>query len=402
MEIALLHYTAPPIVGGVERVIGRHAVLMADAGHAVRIVAGRGGTPDPRVRFVDLPLADSLHPDIVEVGERLAAGQAPPDFGRLVQRLERELSGAVAGSEVVIAHNIASLNRNLSLTAALHELCLHRPPWRLILWHHDMAWTMPGYLPGLHPGEPWSLLRRKWPGAIDVTISAGRRSELAALLGIDPADIAVIPGGIDLPVVRELGRVAGSDPLLLAPVRVTARKNLELAFRVVAEMRARGRNAGLVVTGPLDPHSPVVHEYRAGLDRLIDRLGIGSAVVFLADTACGSPSDAELAALYETADALVLPSSEEGFGLPILEAAAARLPIFCSDLESLRAIAGAGATYFAPDADPAYLAAIILRRLDSDPAAVLAHRVRADYAWPHIYERQIEPLLQRAAGPVRT
>jgi len=40
--IALIHHSAPPIVGGVESVIGHHARLMADAGHDVRIVAARG------------------------------------------------------------------------------------------------------------------------------------------------------------------------------------------------------------------------------------------------------------------------------------------------------------------------------------------------------------------------
>jgi hypothetical protein len=52
MKIALLHYSAPPIVGGVESVLGQHARLMADAGHAVRVVAARGGLPDPRLRLI--------------------------------------------------------------------------------------------------------------------------------------------------------------------------------------------------------------------------------------------------------------------------------------------------------------------------------------------------------------
>ena len=49
--------------------------------------------------------------------------------------------------------------------------------------------------------------------------------------------------------------------------------------------------------------------------------------------------------LYALADVLVLPSANEGFGIPVLEAALHRLPIVCSDLASLRAVAGDGATY---------------------------------------------------------
>ncbi|MDQ1322718.1 MAG: hypothetical protein QG587_51, partial [Chloroflexota bacterium] len=55
LSIGLLHFTSPPVVGGVETVLGHHARLMADAGHAVRMITGRGGTPDPRVALVRVP-----------------------------------------------------------------------------------------------------------------------------------------------------------------------------------------------------------------------------------------------------------------------------------------------------------------------------------------------------------
>ena len=58
-NVALLHYSAPPIVGGVESVLGHHARLMAGAGHQVQIVAGRGEQTDPHIPFIHLPLADS-------------------------------------------------------------------------------------------------------------------------------------------------------------------------------------------------------------------------------------------------------------------------------------------------------------------------------------------------------
>ena len=42
MKITLLHYAAHPIVGGVENVMHQHSLLMADAGHRVTVIAGRG------------------------------------------------------------------------------------------------------------------------------------------------------------------------------------------------------------------------------------------------------------------------------------------------------------------------------------------------------------------------
>jgi hypothetical protein len=42
LNITLLHFAAPPVVGGVERVLAEHARLMVEAGHGVTVVAGRG------------------------------------------------------------------------------------------------------------------------------------------------------------------------------------------------------------------------------------------------------------------------------------------------------------------------------------------------------------------------
>ena len=74
MKIILLHYSAPPVVGGVESVLGHQARLMADAGHDVRIVAGRGMQTDERVDFVKIAMADSRHPIVLSVKEKLDQG----------------------------------------------------------------------------------------------------------------------------------------------------------------------------------------------------------------------------------------------------------------------------------------------------------------------------------------
>ena len=49
MNITLLHYAAPPVVGGVESVVGEHARLMTADGQQVTILAGRGAQTDPRI-----------------------------------------------------------------------------------------------------------------------------------------------------------------------------------------------------------------------------------------------------------------------------------------------------------------------------------------------------------------
>ncbi len=74
MNIVLIHYAAPPIVGGVESVMGRHARLMADAGHRVRIIAGRGQQTDDRIEFSGVPEVDSRNPEVLALKADLDAG----------------------------------------------------------------------------------------------------------------------------------------------------------------------------------------------------------------------------------------------------------------------------------------------------------------------------------------
>jgi glycosyltransferase involved in cell wall biosynthesis len=404
--VALVHYTAPPVVGGVECVLGHHARLIADAGHRVRIIAGRGRSLDPRIAFARVPRADSRHPAVLRFQGELDAGRVPRGFDRAVAALADRLAGALAGVDVLVAHNICSLNRNLALTAAIHDIARRPDAPRLLIWHHDLAWTLPAYRPTLHAGYPWDLLRTPVPGAEQVTISPARQADLAALLAIPLDAIRVIPNGVDLAALLGLGPatirlvratgLASFDPLVLLPARVTARKNIGLALRAVAEMRRRGRpSAGLVVTGPVDPHDSAGGAYLAELRALRHALALDEGAVFLADVLAGLAPDALVHDLYRLADLLLFPSRDEGFGLPILEAAVSRLPIVCADLPVLRDLAGGAAVYVDPDADPGAVAALALARLDGDPSAVLARRVRTECSWEAVYRRAIAPLLDR-------
>jgi glycosyltransferase involved in cell wall biosynthesis len=62
----------------------------------------------------------------------------------------------------------------------------------------------------------------------------------------------------------------------------------------------------------------------------------------------GRVRDEELRALYAAATALVIPSLEEGFGLPAAEAMAAGCPVVASDIDVLREVTGGAARLFDP------------------------------------------------------
>jgi glycosyltransferase involved in cell wall biosynthesis len=403
MKIILMHYSAPPIVGGVESVLAHQARLISGAGHAVQILAARGEPQNEKIGFLRLPLVDSLDPEILAVKKELDAGRVPPAFALLVNRLMDQLRPALKSADILIAHNVCSLNKNLVLTEALHQL--YREPGfpRLILWHHDLAWKAPRYLPELHSGHPWDLLRIDWPGAVQVTISASRQQELSDLAEIPLENIHVIPNGIlaeDFLKLEEktIGFISSLDlwqaaPILLVPVRITRRKNLELALTTLARLRDVFPNAVMIVTGPVGAHNPENIVYFRELLALRGRLGLDASAFFLAELSDSFLPDSVIADFYRLADALFLPSREEGFGIPVLEAGLTHSPVFCADLPALRELGEENVTYFSSEDEPGHVASLIAGRLRDDPVFQLAEKVRREFNWDRIYRDRIGPLL---------
>lgn len=404
MNIVLLHYSVPPIVGGVESVIGHHARLMSADGHAVRLIAARGEALSDEIPLTRIPLADSRHERVNLIKQELDKGVVPASFDSLRDELAGELQKTLSDVNLLIAHNVCSLNKNLALTAALHQLHIAGNLPRLILWHHDLAWTTPRYLPELRDGYPWNLLKTDWGNTAHVVVSDWRRDELASLMNLDHAVVRVVPNGVDLnefhkfePLTRSLlekTRLLDAAPILLLPVRVTPRKNIELALRALAELKSEFPQAALVVTGPLGPHNGNNVEYFRTLLDLRKQLGLENSMRFLAELHDGFLPDEVIADFYRIADALFLPSREEGFGIPLIEAAFSRLPVFCADIPPLRKLGLDDATYFSPDENPASVSKMIADYFKTSPPARFAARARTSFRWEAIYRAQIAPLLQ--------
>jgi len=411
-QVAILHYAAPPIVGGVEVTIYHHARLLAQMGYQVHVIAGRGETFHPRVAFHHIPEVDSRHPEVLEVGQALGRGEVPSAFAALRDRLTARLRPLLADVDVCIVHNAITLHKNLPLTAALYYLA-EEEVTRFIAWCHDFAWQDALYTPDLHPGYPWDLLRTPWPGVRYVVVSAHRRAQLAALLGIAEAAIRVVTPGVDVaeflklePATRRLVEkldLLAADPLMLLPSRITRRKNIEFAVRVTAALLRHKPQATLVVTGPPGPHNPTNVAYLESLQALRRNQGVMERVHFLYEHGEGGQplhvSDAMVADFYRLADLLLFPSRREGFGIPVLEAGLARLPVFAADIPPVHESAGELACLFDPDGDPAAVADTIAAHLEADRAYQLRRRVLGRFTWQAVLERDLIPLIQEILRP---
>jgi glycosyltransferase involved in cell wall biosynthesis len=392
-RVLFLHYTAPTILGGVEHVMGVHAHAAQRAGDDVTIAAGRGTARGiPVVRIAEL---DSQHPAVLRDRAALARGEVTPEHALLVAAIARKLRPYVRRADRVVAHNVFTLHLNAALTEALVGLAAERPGV-FIAWTHDLAWTDAQYLAQRHPGRPWSLFATAAAGVRYVAISEKTANELSALTGLARSKITVVPNGVDRVSVLGLSgagaRIATSlglfeaDPLLLLPVRMTRRKRIEIAIDALAELRRTHPRAALVVTGGPGAHNPtnVVYERE-----LAARAGPGVHLLHAEHIRIGAR---ELADLYGLADALVLPSANEGFGLPMLEAGLRRLPIICSDIPALRETGRGDATYVPVDGDGVAFARAIEQRLAGDPIARLHRRAREN-EWPRILAELVLPVI---------
>ncbi len=94
-QVAILHYSAPPVIGGVEAVIQAQVRTFLQNGYLVTVVAGRGGAAQPSreepFNSMILPLMDSQNPEIMQAGEQLERGVIPENFEVLRDRLAAEL-----------------------------------------------------------------------------------------------------------------------------------------------------------------------------------------------------------------------------------------------------------------------------------------------------------------------
>ncbi|HZS93577.1 MAG TPA: glycosyltransferase, partial [Chloroflexota bacterium] len=99
--------------------------------------------------------------------------------------------------------------------------------------------------------------------------------------------------------------------------------------------------------------------------------------------------------LYSLADVVVFPSNQEGFGVPVLEAGLARVPLVLSDIPIFREVSDGLATFFPLDASSATIAERILSATAA-PQSRLFRRVVRDYRWAAIADRHLVPLVEEA------
>lgn len=254
----------------------------------------------------------------------------------------RDVEAALRGVDLVVVENVCSLPMNPPVTEAVAQALRGR---RAVLRHHDLPWERERYahLRGWPPDDP------SWQ---HVAISEHSAAELARR-GIDATAVyhgyARVPRRGNRAAGRAALGVAPQQRLLLQPTRAIPRKNVAAGIAL-----AQAVDAIYWLTGPAEEgYGP----------QLADLLVHARCPVRR-----GLPPGLHMADAYAAADAVVLPSTWEGFGLPLIESAQAQRPLAVSDYPVAREVARLGFAWFPVD-DPAPLTAWFA---DPDPT-LLAH-----------------------------
>ncbi|MFP4139237.1 MAG: glycosyltransferase family 4 protein [Phycisphaerae bacterium] len=325
--------------GGTGVAMYLHNVLRHWPGNAEHQLTGlcthllhRRDWPNPCRRDADLFKPLPLRP----LRELDRTGRLPWRLGHPVRHhLQRSYAAAFAARSrhrcvaAVWEPNHLAIPTPLPTVTTVHDLSvLDHPQWHPA---DRVAWYETDVAPARATTQRW------------ITPSQFTADRLAALLAVRPDTIDVIPEaprelrpppgepvdllshlGLDRPFVLHLGTL---EPRKNIPLLLDAWQAVSPATRADATLLL----AGSVGWGDA-PYCRALADHPAADDVLM----------------CGYVSDAQAAALLTGAKATLVPSTYEGFGLPIVEAMAAPSPVLCSDIPVFREVAAQAATLLDP------------------------------------------------------
>jgi glycosyltransferase involved in cell wall biosynthesis len=237
-----------------------------------------------------------------------------------------------------------------------------RAPCPVVVTIHDLFFIgYPGRRRPLYDRVMTALARVYARGAAAVvTDSEHSRRAIVTRLGLPAERVAAIPVGLGREFTPTPPSVAQRDRYSLGPRyalyvgNFLPHKNLPRLLRAWAALPPSIRGTHRLVLAGGD------HGRRPALQALARELGVTASVGFP-----GLVADADLPAVYGGAAALVMPSLEEGFGLPALEAMACGAPVIASRRGALPEVVGDAGVLVDPDRDDA-LAAALTRVLASE------------------------------------
>ncbi|MFI5527200.1 glycosyltransferase family 4 protein [Kitasatospora sp. NPDC051853] len=321
MKILLVAEKYPPVVGGGETHLQQLAEGLAARGHTVTVCTEAVEDGPDRALYREGPVRVREVTGLVAACQRMDAKEA-------LTSLHRELTATDA--DVVHVFNyvpallVSWLRPVIDAKLAVSLFETHMPGQRIFdLWGEY----------GIERALQRGLVDNLRADAMVCGSQAYRRWALDA--GFSDESISVVEFGTDLDRFREdkaaraewrhRRGIGEEETLFLVPARPVPRKCIEDAVRALAVVAAEHPSVRLVLTAPTGRS---VDAYVESLRTLAGELGVADRVVWEEGVSWhGMPE------IFAAADAVVLPSSHEGFGIALVEGMASRKPVITSDVE---------------------------------------------------------------------
>jgi glycogen(starch) synthase len=402
MRVLMVSWEFPPVVvGGLGRHVHALSRELAAAGHDVVVLSRQPTGTDA-----------GTHPTVVETvaGVRVVrVAEDPPHL-----EFERDMvAWTLAMGHALLRYALAALLPGWRPDVVhAHDWLVAHPAIAIAdafdvplvaTMHATEAGRHSGWLPGplnrqVHSTEWWLT------NSADrvITCTASMRHEVATLFDLAPERIHVVHNGIDARRWRvpraaadaeRARRHRASGPQLVYFGRLEYEKGVQDLIAALPRIRRRHPGTRLLLAG--------TGTQREFLAERVAAHRVRRSVDFL-----GHLPDDRLAALLRTADAVVLPSRYEPFGIVALEAAAVGATLVASDAGGLGEVVLDGVTGVSfPAGDVPGIADAVTRAL-SDPAAARRRsraakaRLRADFDWTRIAATTAEVYASaRCRGP---
>ncbi len=381
--VSILHYSALPVIGGVELTVDIHARLLKENNFKVNVIAG-DGKPDKIIP----ELKSSYYK---EMFQKILKGKTPDNFASEVKKVKEKILKALKGSNLLIVHNLFTMHFNLVATAALIEVS---KKIKTIGWVHDFSYVDPTYALPPPGNSPLKLISNPAPNVKWVAITNYRKNLIARFFRIKKEKITVIHNGIDpyeiLPpdmkkAAKKL-KILSHYPVAIFPSRLTRRKNFEFAIDIMAGFKGKPL---LLLSAPPDPHNSDFAKYEK---ELTSRAKEKKVSLILFSEHC---SIKDIETFYFLGDFLLITSKMEGFGLPAIEASLFRLPAALSNIPALQEIEKhfKSHIFFDLNEKPKKIAEKISVFLKNSEIIQDRRTIIKNYSWDAIFEKEIKPLI---------
>ncbi len=410
-KIALLHYAYPPNIGGVEILLSEQALILAEHGYDVLVLTGSGKSENSKIKLIEAPILQSILKINPLLQQKIVEkGIVDDDFHKLAAEIEKLLDDILFYREIIIVHNMLTLVHNLPFIQAFKNFVAKNPQKKIIVWAHDQTFIDGEKILDRKDGvnlsnELKTLLKEPVARATYVVISETFKKLLIQVMDLSQNKVEVIPNGINIKRFMEIDdsiwdvcktkKWLSKFPLILAPVNLLPRKNLEYGLKTAFYLKKNYPDLCLIISGKASIHRET-DSCLSLLKKNVRELEFVDNVVFLADYFDRSLVESELHDLYDLADLVFYFSRSENFGLPILESYLAKTPAFISNLQVFHEIEEKDLNFIdIASTGPEICASLIQRYLETDRTVLMNKLVRQKYNLETIIETRLLPLFEK-------